>query len=152
MKELRPQASKVGCVPWPFCEGVKPKQINIAKIASWPVPKTPRQVAQLVAMGSYYRLLETLPMVELTRKVKNIRWTVACRTAFKCMKKALLSTDIIGYPLNDGGDFILDVDASDMGIGGNLYQVLGDRERVIAYANSSLNKANCNYCIAEMGL
>ena len=68
------------------------------------------------------------------------------------MKKAFRSTDIIGYPLNDGGEFILDVDASDMGIGDNLYQVLGDRERVIAYANSSLNKAKCNYCIAEMGL
>ena len=37
------------------------------------------------------------------------------------MKKALVSTDIMGYPLNDGGEFILDVDASDLGIGGILH-------------------------------
>ena len=139
-------------------EGVKPNPTNIAKIASWPVPKTPRQIKQLVAIGSYYRRYirdfasMVRPMVELTRKGKKFRWTVACQTAFESMMKALLSTDIMGYPLNDGGEFILDVDASDVGIGGILHQVQGDRERVIAYASRSLNKAECNYCITEKEL
>ena len=44
------------------------------------------------------------------------------------------------YPLNGGGEFILDVDASDVGIGGEiLHQFQGDREWVIAYASRSLN-------------
>ena len=58
----------------------------------------------------------------------------------------------MGYPLNDGGEFILDVDASDIGIGGILHQFQGDRERVIAYASRSLNKAERNYCITEKEL
>ena len=68
--------------------GVKPSPTNIMKIASWPVPKTPRQVKQLVAMGSYYRRYVrnfasmVRPMVELTRKGKKFLWTVACQTAF----------------------------------------------------------------------
>ena len=33
------------------------------------------------------------------------------------MKKALLSANIMGYPLNDGGEFTLDDDASEVGIG-----------------------------------
>ena len=38
-------------------------------------------------------------------------------------KKALVSSDVMGYPLNDAGEFILDVDASDIGIGGILHQI-----------------------------
>ena len=55
-------------------EGVKPNPANIAKIIGWPKPKTPRQVKQLVAMGSYYRRYVkdfaslVRPMVELTKK------------------------------------------------------------------------------------
>ena len=139
-------------------EGVKPNPTNIAKIASWPVPRTPRQVKQLVAMGSYYRRYVknfasmVRPMVELTKKGKKFLWTEACQTAFESMKKALVSTDIMGYLLNDGGEFILDVDASDLGIGGILHQVQGDRERVIAYASRSLSKPERNYCITEKEL
>ena len=138
--------------------GVKPSPTNIMKIASWPVPKTPRQVKQLVAMGSYYRRYVrnfasmVRPMVELTRKGKKFLWTVACQTAFESMKKALLSADIMGYPLNDSGEFILDVDASDVVIGAILHQFQGDHERVIAYASRLLNKAERNYCITEKEL
>ena len=59
-------------------EGVKPNPTNIAKIASWPVPKSPRQVKQLVAMGSYYmRYVRDFAsmvrrMVELKRKGKKL--------------------------------------------------------------------------------
>ena len=68
------------------------------------------------------------------------------------MRRALLSADVMGYPLDKAGEFILDVDASDIGIGGILHQVQGDRERVIAYASRSLNKDEKNYCITEKEL
>ena len=35
-------------------KGVRPSPVNISKIVDWPRPKTPRQVKQLVAMGSYF--------------------------------------------------------------------------------------------------
>lgn len=91
-------------------------------------------------------------LVELTKKGKKFLWNTKCETAFKNMKKALLSTDVMGYPLNDGGDFVLDVDASDVGVGGILHQYQADRERVIAYASKSMNKAERNYCITEKEL
>ena len=137
------------------CDGVKPNPVNIAKIVGWPRPKTPRQVKQLVAMGSYYRRyvknFATIvrPMVELTKKGRKFIWSQECEAAFEELKKTLTSTDIMGYPLNDAEDFVLDVDASDMGIGGILHQVQNGRERVIAYASRSLNKAAKNYCITE---
>ena len=139
-------------------EGVKPSPTNISKIMSWPEPKTAKQIKQLVAMGSYYRgyvknfASIVRPMVELTRKGQKFLWTEACDLSFDQMRRALLRADVMRYPLDKAGEFILDVDASDIGIGGILHQVQGDRERVIAYASRSLNKAEKNYCITEKEL
>ena len=91
-------------------------------------------------------------MIDLTKKGKKFIWTEACDRSFEQMKKALLSADVMGNPLNEAGDFILDVDASDIGIGGILHQMHGDREKEIAYASRSLNKAEKNYCITEKEL
>ena len=68
------------------------------------------------------------------------------------VKKALISSDVMGYPIDEGGEFILDVDASDLGVGGILHQVQRDRERVITYASRALNRAESNYCITEKEL
>ena len=109
-------------------------------------------------MGSYYRryikdfAAMVRPMVELTKQSKKFVWDAACDEAFRRLKEALTGSDIIGYPLNDAGEFILDVDASDMGIGVVLHQVQGDQERVIAYASRALNKDESNYCITAKEL
>ena len=57
----------------------------------------------------------------------------------------------MGYPLNDEGDFILDVDASDVGIV-FCTRCTRCRERVIDYASRALNKAETNFCITEKEL
>ena len=138
--------------------GVKPNLANIAKVVDWPQPKTPKQVRQFVAFGSYYRRFVkdyasiVRPMVELTKAGKRFLWDEVCEKSFQTVKKALISADIMGYPVNDGGEFVLDVDASDLGIGAVLHQVQGDRERVIAYASRALNRAERNYCITEKEL
>ncbi|MCG8112252.1 MAG: reverse transcriptase, partial [Candidatus Thiodiazotropha taylori] len=153
---LQPEVVFLGHVV--TAEGIKPNATNISKILEWPRPTTPRQVKQLVAMGSYYRrYVENFativrPMVDLTKKGKKFIWNEACEKSFQGLKKALVSTDVMGYPLNEAGQFILDVDASDVGIGGILHQVQDGRERVIAYASRALNKAEKNYCITEKEL
>ena len=139
-------------------EGVKPNPTNIAKVVEWPRPKSAKQVRQFVALGSYYRRFVkdfatmVRPMVELTKKGRKFIWTEACERSFEMVKKALVSSDVMGYPINEGGEFILDVDASDEGIGGILHQEQEGRERVIAYASRALNRAERNYCITEKEL
>ena len=138
--------------------GVKPNPTNVSKILDWPQPKTAKQIKQFVAMGSYYRRyikgFATIvrPMVELTKKGKKFVWNNACSKAFQQLKEALVSSDVMGYPLNNAGQFFLDVDASDVGIGGILHQVQDGKEKVIAYASRALNKAERNYCITEKEL
>ena len=49
--------------------------------------------------------------------------------AFDAVKQALTSTPM-AYPMNEGGEFILDVDVSGVGIGGVLQQVQYSIEKV----------------------
>lgn len=48
--------------------------------------------------------------------------------------------------------YVLDVDASDWGIGGVLSQVQDEQEKVIHYASRTLNKSQRNYCTTRKEL
>ena len=73
-------------------------------------------------------------MTELTKLDKPFIWSPECETAFDCLKSHLVSPEIMGYPHNDAGHFLLDVDASGIGIDGVLAQMQDGREGVMAYA------------------
>ena len=139
-------------------DGVSPDPSNIEKIIQWPRPKNARQVKQFVAMGSYYRRYVkdfarvAKPLNELTKKDKEFKWDTDCEKAFSSLKQALVSKQVMGYPLNEAGTFLLDVDASGLGIGGVLSQVQEGRERVIAFGSRGLSKSEKNYCITEKEL
>lgn len=114
---------------------MRPTPTNVSKVVDWPIPKTAKQIKQFVAMGSYYRRYIknfasiVRPMVELTKKGKRFLWNEACQEAFETLKKELIGADVMGYPMNEAGTFTLDVDASDIGIGGILHQIQDGRER-----------------------
>jgi len=153
---LQPEVTFLGHVV--SKDGVGPDPTNVAKILGWPRPETPKQVKQFVATASYYRRFvknfakSARPLVELTKKGKEFIWSEESQTAFELLKAALVSPEVMGYPLNEGGTFYLDVDASGTGIGGVLAQLQEGRERVISYASRALSKAERNYCITELEL
>ena len=86
-------------------EGIKPSPTNVTKVVDWPTPKSAKQVKQFVAMASYYRRYvrnfasTARPMVDLTKKGKKFLWSEACEAAFNSLKRALISADVMGYPL-----------------------------------------------------
>ena len=133
-------------------ERIEPSPINIATIVDWPKPKTAKHTRQCEAMGSYYRryirdfVTMVRPVVELIEIGKRFFvWGEAWGKAFNTIKKALVSTDIMSYPLNEACEFILDVGASDAEIGSVLHQVQGDKEdkqNIIAYAITALQIRN----------
>lgn len=139
-------------------DGVLPDPTNTSKIVDWPVPQNTKHVKQFVATASYYRRFVrdfatmARPLTELTKKDRKFEWGDACQTAFENLKRALTGPEVMGYPLNEGGIFYLDTDASGVGIGAVLSQMQKGRERVVAYASRSTNKAESNYCITEQEL
>ena len=138
-------------------KGVSPDPNNVAKIVQWPTPQNAKQVKQFVATGSYYRRFVkdfakiARPLTELTKLDKEFIWDSECDMSFEKIKQALISPEVMGYP-NNHGSFYLDVDASGYGLGGVLAQMQEGREKVIAYASRSMNKAEKNYCVTEQEL
>jgi hypothetical protein len=138
-------------------KGVQPNPDNIAKILAWPTPKTVTEVRQVLGMGSYYRRfikdfsILVRPLTDLTKKSKAFTWTDECSKAFERLKLAFTSTEIMGFPKDEGG-FYLDTDACNTAIGAVLSQFQDGQLRVIAYGSRTLNKAERNYCITDKEL
>src|SRR5436189_605734 len=88
-------------------------------------------------------------MTALLKKKTPFEWTDKQQRAFDFLKERLMEAPILQYP-DFGKQFILYTDASGTGLGAVLSQKDEEkRERVIAYASRSLNKAKRNYGITD---
>ena len=136
-----------------------PKKIEVVK--SWPRPKNQKEVKSLLGLASYYRRFlnnfSTIakPLTNLTSPKTKFEWSDECEEAFKKLKELLTSAPVLGYP-QDEGTFILDTDASNVGLGAVLSQVQthnGEQvERVIAYGSRTLSEQEIHYCITRKEL
>ena len=135
-------------------KGISPSPSNANKILEWKVPASTKEIRQFLGMATYYRRFIkdfakiAKPLSTLTNKGVTFSWNEKCQQSFETLKNALTGSEIMAYPLSDGL-FILDTDACDTVIGAVLSQVQDGRERVIAYASRTLNKAERNYCITD---
>ena len=137
--------------------GIKPDPANLSKVKGWKVPTTVSEVRQFLGLCSYYRRFVkgfsalARPMVELTKKDAELKWTDSCQQSFEELKNRLIGPDIMAFPL-DSGEYILDTDASNFGIGAVLSQIQEGKERVIAYASRTMSRAEKNYCVTDKEL
>ena len=117
------------------------------------------EVRSFLGLASYYRKFVrnfaeiATPLYRLTEKGRQFKWTNECQLAFDKLKNFLMTPPILAFPdtTQDAGKFILDTDASGVGIGAVLSQVHPDgSERVIAYASRRLSKAESRYCTTRL--
>ena len=139
-------------------EGVSPDPSKTEKVASWPTPRSVKEVQQFLGFSSYYRRFvedyATLakPLHRLTERSSKFLWTPECQRSFDELRCRLVSPPILAHP-DFSLPFTLDTDASDIGIGGVLSQVGADgKERVIAYGSRLLTKAERQYCTTRKEL
>ena len=101
-------------------------------------------------MGSHYRWL--IPQFakiayllhQLTHKDVDFQRTNSCDVAFQHLKQCLVSCPVLAYPKFDE-DFVLEADASVMGLGVVLAQRQSDGfAHPIAYASRALSPSKCN--------
>ncbi|MEE4247031.1 MAG: reverse transcriptase domain-containing protein [Kangiellaceae bacterium] len=137
------------------CEhGIRTSPDKIQKVQEWPQPKNITELRGFLGLAGYYRRFINKfaqisePLNNLTRKDIKFEWTPACQKAFETLKEKLTSSPLLSYPRfdKDAGKFILDVDASDQAVGGNLLQLQDGKETVIAYASQAMNEHQKNYC------
>ncbi|CAK1601771.1 unnamed protein product [Parnassius mnemosyne] len=138
-------------------EGIRTDPEKIAAVKDWPVPKDKAQLRAFLGLCSYYRRFVknfayiVKPLHKLTEEKRHLCWDESCDIAFLELKDCLCKTPILGYP-DAGKEFIVDTDASDIGLGGVLSQGNGDQEVVIAYFSKSLSKPERNYCVTRREL
>ena len=138
-------------------DGILPDPDKTCRVREWPIPTTIKETQQFLGLASYYRRFiknfasVASPLHKLTEKNSEFKWTTQCQEAFDCLKTRLVSAPILALP-DWSQPFILDTDASDMGIGAVLSQIQEGRECAVAYASRSLTKAERNYCVTRREL
>ena len=119
-----------------------PKKIDDIKTCR--VPDCLKSVRQFLGFVGYYRrfipsfadLAE--PLVALTGKDVPFIWRPACAAAFTKLRDAMIRAPILAFP-KESGDYVLDMDASNFGLGGVL------RFRIMWSALSPIAVAPCDH-------
>ena len=129
-----------------------PKKIEDVK--SWPVPDCLKSVRQFLGFVGYYRRFIpkfadiATPLVYLTGKDVPFVWDTSWSAAFQELRASLIDAPILAFP-TETGQYILDTDASNFGLGGILSQMQNDQERVVAYCSRGLRPSQRRYCTTK---
>lgn len=135
-------------------EGVKPNPEKIRAVSGFPVPKCPKEVKSFLGLASYYRRFisnfskSIKPLASFLKKDTPFVWTNSQQLAFEQMKEKLITAPILAYP-DFSKPFFLTCDASNFALSAILSQGEIGKDRPIAYASRTLNKAECNYSVTE---
>ena len=138
-------------------DGVTTDPKKVASVREWPEPKNLTQVRSFVGFCSYYRRFVknfaevAKPLHRLTEAGRPFLWTEECRDAFSQLRNLLTSTPILGYPVS-GQPFVVDCDASGVGLGAVLSQQQEGQEKVIGYYSRTLSKEERRYCVTRREL
>ncbi|KAL6416740.1 hypothetical protein ACFW04_013184 [Cataglyphis niger] len=136
-------------------KGIRTDPEKVSAVENWPEPRTVKQIRQFLGMASWYRRFianfSTIaaPLTSLTRKNAKWKWGAEETTAFRELKKTLVSAPVLACP-DFARRFVLQTDASASGLGAVLTQNFEEGERVIAYASRTLNSAEKNYSATEL--
>ena len=138
-------------------EGVHTCLSKVQAIIDWPTPKNLTDVRSFLETCSYYRKFVkdfakiAKPLFLLTEKNRPFVWKTETEAAFQTLKTALTTSPILAFP-NETDSFIIDCDASAVGLGCVLSQVQNEEEKVIAYFSKTLNKSERNYYMTRREL
>ena len=138
-------------------DGIRPNPKLVESIRTWKEQTNVKEIQQFIGLCNYYRQYiqnfseRAAPMTRLTQKKIPFKWDHACQLSFDDLREALCSAPVLAYPQNEG-EFVLDTDASDVGVGAVLSQVQNGVERVIAYASTKLSKCQKKYSVTRREL
>ena len=149
-------------------EGIATDPEKVTAVENWPRPETLKQLRSFLGFASYYRryvpnftavasplnALVTTCCRDIKGKPRSSasyrlgsQWGENCELAFENIKRVLTTAPVLGFA-DYQQPFIVETDASDLGLGAVLSQVQDGRTRIIAYASRGLSKAekNQSYC------
>ena len=159
---IRPDKCHLGDAQIPYlghvvgANSMQPLRRKVEAVLAFPRPQTKKEVRSFLGLVGYYsRYVANFahiaaPMSDLTRKnmPNHVKWTDSCERAFQTLKKALVVEPVLALPNFEDG-FVLQVDASERGLGAILCQRKGEDENPVAFASRKLLPREMNLSTTE---
>uniref|UniRef100_A0A3Q1EX45 Gypsy retrotransposon integrase-like protein 1 n=2 Tax=Acanthochromis polyacanthus TaxID=80966 RepID=A0A3Q1EX45_9TELE len=135
---------------------VRPQADKVEAIRNCPRPRTKKEVRSFLGLAGWYRRFVprfatiASPLTALTGKDRKnpVTWTNQCETAFQSLKESLCSSPVLQSP-DFTKRFLVQVDASAVGIGAVLAQGEPGEERPILYLSRKLLPREVRYSVVE---
>lgn len=135
---------------------LQPNPDKLKAIEDAPRPQTKKQVRSFLGMVGFYRSFVpnfstiAVPLTDLTKKgaPNKVVWGELQELAFLSLKKALCSFPVLKLPEIEK-PFVLQTDASSVGLGAVLLQVDDGIRRPVAFGSRKLNAAEKAYATVE---
>jgi hypothetical protein len=135
-------------------DGNRPQDRHLVQIRDAVPPRTKRQLQSFLGLANWLReyvpLYATIaaPLTDLLVAKKTFRWTDAAQKAFDDLKTAIDQPLLLHRP-DASREYVLQTDASGLGVAAVLYQEEDGQRKIISYASARLNDAQRRYHINE---
>ena len=134
-------------------KGIRMDPEKTSAIRDWSMPNSLSSLRSFLGFANFYRRfisnysIIAAPLTSLTSTTKPFVWNDEATKAFRLLQKALQDDVTLQYP-DYSQQFVLQTDASDLGIGAVLLQ----NDRPVAFHSRKLTDAESNYAAYDKEL
>ncbi|GFT73857.1 retrovirus-related Pol polyprotein from transposon 17.6 [Nephila pilipes] len=136
-------------------QGTKPLPNKVEPILNYPKPKTIKELQRFLGILNFFRrFLPNVAQHQIalseflkgTRKNDNrvIEWTTQAEQGFCTCKKLIADATLLAHPKPDA-ELILHVEASDLAIGGALFQIIDNEPQPLTFFSRKFSQTEKNY-------
>uniref|UniRef100_A0AAQ4PZ65 Reverse transcriptase/retrotransposon-derived protein RNase H-like domain-containing protein n=1 Tax=Gasterosteus aculeatus aculeatus TaxID=481459 RepID=A0AAQ4PZ65_GASAC len=135
---------------------LEPDPAKIRAVADWPPPNNRKELQRFLGFANFYRSFirdyskVPAPLTSLTSTKITFKWTPESDRAFSKLKSLFTSAPILKHPY-PSLQFVVEVDASDTGVGAVLSQrdPLTQKLHPCAFFSRRLSPAERNYDVGN---
>ncbi len=140
-------------------EGMRMDPDKVKAVVDWPTPDSRKALQRFLGFANFYRRFIrnfsqlAAPLTALTSTKTAFRWSEAAEAAFTNLKSRFVSAPILIAP-DPTRQFVVEVDASEVGVGAVLSQRSSsdDKMHPCAFFSHRLSSAERNYDIGNREL